>query len=107
MPVKHLVGVSLKRLCVRMYSLLLGELLFEKTTQIARQLGNVELALLPCYICGPQRIIVWFSVFPDPFRHDFLSGQQFALLQAKQVVARSSCGSPVTFNERVNPVEPP
>src|ERR1035438_4003576 len=65
------------------------------------------MALLPGYVRGAECSVVGWPVFPDPFSNDFPSGQQLALLQTKQVIARGSCGSPVAFYKRVNPVESP
>src|ERR1035438_8160196 len=65
------------------------------------------MALVPCSVCGLKSSIVGNPIFPDPFRHDFFPGQQSALLQAKQIVAGSPRGSPITFYEWVNPVESP
>ena len=65
------------------------------------------MALVPCSVCGLKSSIVGTPIFPDPFRHDFLAGQQSALLQAEQVVAGRPRGSPITFYEWMNPVESP
>ena len=65
------------------------------------------MALVPCSICCLKSSVVGVPIFPDPFRHDFLPGQQSALLQAKQVVAGGPRGSSITFYEWVNPVESP
>src|ERR1017187_10004749 len=65
------------------------------------------MALVPCSVGGLKSSIVGTPIFPDPFRHDLLPGQQSALLQTEQVVAGSPSGSPITFYEWMNPVESP
>src|SRR5205823_450420 len=54
-----------------------------------------------------QGVIVRPSILPNSFGDYLLSSQQLAVPEAQQVVACGPCGSPVTFYERVNPVQPP
>ena len=65
------------------------------------------MTLLPGEIRRLQGGIVAAPVLPDPLRHGFTPRKQLAVPEAEQVVACRPCSSPVPFDKRVNPIEPP
>ena len=83
------------------------KLLGEEFRKIALHFTDIELALIPCSICGAQRVDVWSSGVADPFWHDFLSGEQAPFSNAQKVITRCPGGSTVTLNKWMHPIQPP